>query len=276
MKNYRVPKDKSISLEEWDPDEISGDLDEKGEGEERLAELNGELEELQEMLYAERKHKVLIVLQAMDTGGKDGTIRHVFEGVNPLGVRVASFKVPTSIELDHDYLWRVHQQTPGKGEMVIFNRSHYEDVLVVRVHQLVPEGVWKKRYEQINHFEKLLADEGTTILKFFLHISKEEQKARLQSRLDDARKQWKFSSGDLAERKLWQDYMQAYEEVLSRTSSEWAPWYIVPANRKWYRNLVVASVVVDTLRNLKMEYPKPKEDLSASGDRVIEVGIAPK
>ena len=263
MNKYRIPPETKISLDEWDPDEISGDLDEKDEAQVRLAKLNDELEELQEILFAEHKHKVLIVLQAMDPGGKDGTIRHVFEGVNPLGVRVASFKVPTSIELDHDYLWRVHQQTPGKGEMVIFNRSHYEDVLVVRVHQLVPEGVWKRRYDQINQFEKLLADEGTTILKFFLHISKEEQKARLQSRLVDAKKQWKFNTGDLAERKLWQDYMQAYEEVLSKTSTDWAPWYIVPANRKWYRNLVVASVVVDTLKSLKMEYPQPKEDLSA-------------
>lgn len=263
MKDYRVPSRGKISLSEWDPAEISGDLDEKEEGQIRLGELNRELEELQERLYAEHRHKVLIVLQAMDTGGKDGTIRHVFEGVNPLGVRVASFKVPSAVELDHDYLWRVHQQTPGKGEIVIFNRSHYEDVLVVRVHQLVPESVWSKRYEQINHFERMLAEEGTTILKFFLHISQDEQKERLQARLDDPDKQWKFNTGDLAERKLWQEYMRAYEEVLNRTSTDWAPWYIVPANRKWYRNLVVGTVVVHALKELKMEYPKPKEDLSA-------------
>lgn len=262
MKNHLVPPAKKISLDEWDPDEISGELKDKKEAQEKLLQLNYQLDELQETLYAEHKHKLLIVLQAMDTGGKDGTIRHVFEGVNPQGVRVASFKVPTAHESDHDYLWRVHQQVPAKGEIVIFNRSHYEDVLVVRVHQLVSKSVWKRRYEQINQFEKTLAQEGTTILKFYLHISMDEQKKRLQSRLDDAKKQWKFSRADLAERKLWPEYMQAYEEVLSRTSTSWAPWYIVPANRKWYRNLVVATVLVDTLKNLKMKYPQPAEDLS--------------
>lgn len=263
MRDYRVPVGAKISLEAWDPDAVSGEADEKEEGRQELELLNQELEELQELLYAEHKHKVLIVLQAMDTGGKDGVIRHVFEGVNPLGVRVASFKVPSAIELDHDYLWRVHQQAPGRGEMVIFNRSHYEDVLVVRVHQLVPESTWKRRYDHINAFERMLAEEGTTILKFFLHISKDEQKARLQSRLQDTRKQWKFNLGDLAERKLWQEYMQAYEDVLNRTSTEWAPWYIVPANRKWFRDLVVASVVVNALKELRMEYPRPAQDLSS-------------
>jgi PPK2 family polyphosphate:nucleotide phosphotransferase len=197
----------------------------------------------------------------MDTGGKDGTIRHVFEGVNPSGVRVASFKVPTNEELDHDYLWRVHKQTPGKGEIVIFNRSHYEDVLVVRVHKLVPKSVWSKRYAQINDFERMLVEEGTTILKFFLHIDKEEQKSRLQARLDTPNKQWKFSVGDLAERKLWPEYLEAYQDAISSTSSEWAPWYIVPANRKWYRNLVIANIIIQTLTNLKMYYPEPTENL---------------
>jgi PPK2 family polyphosphate:nucleotide phosphotransferase len=203
----------------------------------------------------------LIVLQAMDTGGKDGVIRRVFDGVNPQGVRVASFKVPTQEELDHDYLWRVHKVTPGNGEMVIFNRSHYEDVLVVRVHNYVPPEVWKKRFEQINHFERLLAENGTTILKFFLHIDLDEQKERLQARLDDPAKRWKFRLGDLKERKLWDDYMQAYEDVLSKTSTDYAPWFIVPANRKWYRDLIVSSVLVETLQGLNMKFPEPEENL---------------
>jgi PPK2 family polyphosphate:nucleotide phosphotransferase len=178
-------------------------------------------------------------------------------------VRVASFKVPTPEELDHDYLWRIHQQIPGKGEMVIFNRSHYEDVLVVRVHQLAPKEIWKKRFAQINDFERMLAEEGTTIIKFFLHIDLDEQKERLQDRLKDPSKQWKFNMGDLEERKLWQDYMKAYEDVLQKTSTPWAPWFIVPANHKWYRDLVIATVLVETLKGLKMSYPKPKEDLSS-------------
>jgi PPK2 family polyphosphate:nucleotide phosphotransferase len=226
-----------------------------------LEKLNDKLEALQELLFAEHKHKVLIVLQAMDTGGKDGAIRRVFDGVNPAGVRVASFKAPTAEELDHDYLWRIHRQVPGKGEMVIFNRSHYEDVLVVRVHNYVPPEVWKKRFDQINEFEQMLAESGTTILKFYLHINKDEQKERLQARLDDPTKRWKFRLGDLEERKLWDNYMEAYEDVLSKTSTEYAPWYIVPANRKWYRDLVISSILVKTLEDLKMKYPESEENL---------------
>jgi PPK2 family polyphosphate:nucleotide phosphotransferase len=203
----------------------------------------------------------------MDTGGKDGVIRHVFDGVNPQGVRVASFKQPTPAELAHDYLWRVHQQTPAKGELVIFNRSHYEDVLVVRVHNLVPEALWRRRYEQINAFEKLLAEEGTTILKFYLHIDLDEQKERLQARLDDPAKRWKFAKGDLDERKRWPQYMAAYEEMLSKTSTAWAPWYIIPANRKWYRNLVISQIIVETLEGLAMSYPPAAAGLE---DIVIE------
>jgi PPK2 family polyphosphate:nucleotide phosphotransferase len=204
---------------------------------------------------------VLIVFQAMDTGGKDGTIRRVFDGVNPAGVRVVSFKAPTSEELDHDFLWRVHKATPGNGEMVIFNRSHYEDVLVVRVHDLVPKKVWGKRFDQINEFERTLAENGTTILKFYLHIDLDEQKERLQARLDDPSKHWKFRLGDLAERKRWPEYRNAYEEVLNKTSTDHAPWYIIPANRKWYRDLVISSVLVDTLDGLKMKYPASEENL---------------
>ncbi len=261
MDRYRVVPGTAAQLAARDPADGSAFDGGKSEAGRRTKELNDRLEELQELLYAEGKHKVLIVLQAMDTGGKDGTIRHVFDGTNPQGVKVASFKKPTPEELAHDYLWRVHDHTPGSGQITIFNRSHYEDVLVVRVHQLVPDERWRRRYDQINAFEKLLADEGTTILKFFLHISKEEQKERLQARLDEPHKQWKFARGDLAERRRWDAYTAAYEEALTRTSTEWAPWYVVPADRKWYRNLVVSSIMVDTLERLDMRYPPPEEDL---------------
>ena len=261
MKRYRVKPGSQINLSQWDPNDKSAFDGSKREGRKVLRSLNERLEALQELLYAEDKHKVLVVLQAMDTGGKDGTIRHVFEGVNPQGVKVAGFKAPTPEELAHDYLWRVHKQVPGKGEIVIFNRSHYEDVLVVRVHNLAPPEVWGRRYAHINHFERMLADEGTTILKFFLHISLDEQKERLQARLDEPHKRWKFRLGDLEERKLWPEYTRAYEDVLSKTSTAWAPWYIVPANRKWYRNLVVATVLVETLEGLSMRYPQPEEGL---------------
>jgi PPK2 family polyphosphate:nucleotide phosphotransferase len=261
MERYRVKPGSQIDLSQWDPNDKSTFDENKQQGRQALRALNERLESLQELLYAEDKHEVLIVLQAMDTGGKDGTIRHVFEGVNPQGVKVASFKVPTPEELAHDYLWRVHKQTPGQGEIVIFNRSHYEDVLVVRVHNLAPPEVWGRRYAHINDFERTLADEGTTILKFFLHIDLDEQKERLQARLDEPDKRWKFSLGDLKERKLWPEYMRAYEDVLSKTSTEWAPWYIVPANRKWYRNLVVATVLVEALEGLDMRYPQSEEGL---------------
>jgi PPK2 family polyphosphate:nucleotide phosphotransferase len=221
-------------------------------------------------LYSEHKHRLLIVLQAMDGGGKDGTIRAVFDGVNPQGVRITSFKTPTLVELDHDYLWRIHSQTPGKGEIVVFNRSHYEDVLVVRVHNLVPKDVWKKRYDQINDFEQQLAAEGTTILKFFLNISLEEQKDRFLERLEMPEKRWKFNPGDLEERKLWPEYMKAFEEAIQKTSTKWAPWYVVPSNRNWYRNLIVASVIADTLKSLKMEFPNPQFDIEAFKKQLAE------
>lgn len=261
MKRYRVKPGSRVDLNRWDPNDKSVFAGNKKEGREALLALNRRLEELQELLYAEHKHKVLVVLQAMDTGGKDGTIRHVFEGVNPQGVRVAGFKVPTPEELAHDYLWRVHEHVPGKGEIVIFNRSHYEDVLAVRVHNLAPPEVWGRRYAHINDFERMLAEEGTTILKFYLHIDRDEQKQRLQARLDTPHKRWKFNVGDLKERKLWPDYTQAYEDVLGQTSTDWAPWYIVPANRKWYRNLAVGTVMVEALEGLKMSYPQPDEAL---------------
>ena len=258
---YRVPPGTLIDLATHEPRDHSLCEAGKKEGRSQAAALNRRLEELQETLYAEAKHKVLVVLQAMDTGGKDGTIRHVFDGTNPQGVGVASFKKPTSQELAHDYLWRVHRHTPGAGEITIFNRSHYEDVLVVRVHDYVSPEVWGRRYDHINDFERLLADEGTTILKFFLNISKEEQKARLQSRLDEPHKRWKFSHGDLAERRLWDDYQAAYAAAISKTSTAWAPWYIVPSDRKWYRNLVISHALVEALEGLDMRYPEPESGL---------------
>jgi PPK2 family polyphosphate:nucleotide phosphotransferase len=265
MERYRVKPGSQVDLSQWDPNDKGAYAGDKKEGRKQLLALNERLETLQELLFAEQKHKVLIVLQALDTGGKDGTIRHVFEGVNPQGVKVAGFGAPTEEELDHDYLWRVHPHIPGKGEIVIFNRSHYEDVLVVRVHELVPAPVWRRRYAHINDFERMLAEEGTTILKFYLHIDLNEQKERLQARLDEPHKRWKFNPGDLEERKLWPDYLKAYEDVLTQTSTDWAPWYIVPANRKWYRNMVVATVIVQTLESLQMRYPEPAEDL----DKVV-------
>ncbi len=258
--DFRIAPGSEVRLGERKTDD-HGEL-ERHEAEKATAELNGHLERLQELLYAESRHRVLVVLQAMDAGGKDGTIRHVFDGVNPAGVRVASFKQPTPAELAHDYLWRVHSHVPGSGELVIFNRSHYEDVLIVRVDELVPAGRWKKRYRHIVDFERLLADEGTTIVKLFLHISRVEQKKRFEDRLSDPTKQWKFSHGDLAVRERWDDYQDAYEDAIRETSTAWAPWYVIPADKNWYRNLVVSQILVDTLEGLDMSYPEPDGDLS--------------
>ena len=259
---YRLKPQAAVKLSRWSPQETNAFDGPKEKAAEELEALRVLLGDLQGLLYAEHQHKVLIVLQAMDTAGKDSTIRMVFKGVNPQSVRVSSFKVPTQEEADHDYLWRIHKQVPAKGEIAIFNRSHYEDILVNQVHKLVSFSEIEKRYTQINHFEHMLAQEGTAILKFFLHIDKEEQKKRLMERLQDPQKHWKFNVGDLAERKLWGKYMLAYEEMIKNTSTPWAPWYIVPANKKWYRNLIVAQVITDTLKNLKMSYPKPQKDLS--------------
>jgi PPK2 family polyphosphate:nucleotide phosphotransferase len=261
VNKFLVEPGKKFKLAEWDPSDTGGVIGGKEEARLEISTLNRKLEELQELLYAEHKHKVLVILQAMDTGGKDGAIRHVFEGVNPQGTRVANFKEPTGEELDHDFLWRVHKQVPAKGEIVIFNRSHYEEVLIVRVHKLVAQEVWSKRYDQINDFEQLLVETGTTILKFYLHIDKDEQKERLEARLEDPKKHWKFRKDDLQERKLWDEYMQAYEDALSKTSTKVAPWYIVPANHKWYRDLVISKILVDTLEGLNMKFPEPEENL---------------
>ena len=249
-----------VDLAAWDPGTDDGFS--KADLKAATKELNKRLEALQEQLYAEGLHKVLVVLQATDTGGKDGTIRHVFDGTNPQGVKVASFKKPTDEELAHDYLWRVHEHTPAAGDITIFNRSHYEDVLVVRVHGIVPEERWQKRYGHINDFERMLADEGTTIVKIYLHISKDEQKQRLQDRLDEPDKHWKFSIGDLAEREKWDDYQEAFRVMLERTSQPWAPWYVIPANNKRYRNLVISQILVDTLEGLDMQWPEAEDDLT--------------
>ena len=258
MKKLQVKPGAKVDLRKFDPDDTTLAPGDKEETSTKSDKLCGKLTDLQELLFAEHKRKLLIVLQGMDTSGKDGTVRHVMQGVSPQSVRVASFKKPTEIELEHDFLWRVHAQVPAAGEIAIFNRSHYEDVLVVRVHELVPEKVWKKRYEQINDFEKMLSETGTTILKFFLHISKDEQRERLQARIDDPTKRWKFQRGDVDERKLWEDYQKAYEDALEKTSTKWAPWTIVPSDKKWFRNYVVAKTVVDTLEGFDMQYPQPK------------------
>ena len=264
---YRIEPGTVVDLGRRDTRDHAMAPDGKDETRKTVKRLNRRLAELQELLYAEGKHKILVVLQAMDSGGKDGAIRKVFRGVNPQGVKVKGFKKPTSLELAHDYLWRVHPHTPARGEIAVFNRSHYEDVLVVRVHDLVPPEVWSRRYDQINAFERLLAEEGTTILKFYLHISKEEQKERLQARIDNPEKNWKFARGDLAERALWDSYTEAFEAVLSRTSTDHAPWYLVPADSKWYRDLVILETLVGTLERLQMRYPDPEEGLH---DIVIE------
>jgi PPK2 family polyphosphate:nucleotide phosphotransferase len=261
MNDYCVKPGHRIDLSKFDPDDHRAFAGNKQAALAKTESLVKDLDRLQELLYAEHKHKVLIVLQGMDTAGKDGTIQHVFDGVNPQGVRVASFKVPTPEELAHDFLWRVHKQTPGAGEIVIFNRSHYEDVLVVRVHGLVSRADCRRRYADINAFEQMLVNEGTTILKFFLHIDKAEQKRRLEERLAEKEKHWKFNPADLKERARWRDYVRAYEDALSATNTAAASWYIIPANRKWYRNLLVSRILVECLKSLKMAYPKPAPGL---------------
>jgi PPK2 family polyphosphate:nucleotide phosphotransferase len=260
MRKYLVRPGTRVELEKVDPDDVRLAPGDKAETKKHNEAIKQRLADLQELLFAGHEWKLLIVLQGMDTSGKDGTIRHVMGGFNPQSTRVASFGKPTPEELDHDFLWRVHRQVPAKGQVIVFNRSHYEDVLVVRVHNLVPKAIWKKRYDQINVFEETLAESGTVILKFFLHISKEEQRARLQARIEDPTKRWKFQHGDLEERKLWDDYQRAYEDVLFKTSTERAPWYVVPANSKWYRNYVIGSVIVDAMERLDLKYPEP--DLS--------------
>jgi len=260
LSRYRVDRrDVDLRLDDHATDDDAGF--DKDAAAETTAALGERLAELQTKLYAQGTHRVLVVIQAMDTGGKDGLIKSLLLPVNPQGVRIAAFKAPTEIELGHDFLWRVHRQVPRDGELVIFNRSHYEDVLIVRVHNLVAEPNWRRRYHHIRAFEELLHDEGTTIVKLFLHISKDEQRERLQARLDDPTKHWKFNRADLAERQRWDDYQQAYTDAIRETAAPHAPWYVIPADRKWFRNLLAARILVDTLDGLGLAYPE-SDDLS--------------
>jgi PPK2 family polyphosphate:nucleotide phosphotransferase len=256
MKLHRIPAGSKVNLAEIPPDDTGEyPANDKGKAaaEEDTKGLLEQLSRLQERLYANSAQTLLVVLQGMDTSGKDGTIKHVMSGVNPQGCRVASFKTPMPIELAHDFLWRVHHEVPPKGQIGIFNRSHYEDVLVTRVHGQITEKAAEQRFAHINHFEKLLAQNGTTVLKFFLHISKSEQRKRLEARLRDPEKHWKFNLNDLKERELWSHYQAAHEAAIAATSTEYAPWYVVPADRKWYRNLVVATTVVTALEKMKLK-----------------------
>jgi PPK2 family polyphosphate:nucleotide phosphotransferase len=258
MKDYRVKPGSKLTLSHFDTDD-TGDYkktdQDKANAQAVTQQLIGKLDELQERLYANGSRALLIVLQGMDTSGKDGTIKNVMSGVNPQGCKVVTFKTPSAEELGHDFLWRVHQKAPAKGQIGIFNRSHYEDVLITRVHGLISDKVVKQRFNQIKEFEELLSESGTVILKFFLHISKDEQKERLEERISNPEKRWKFNDGDLEERKLWKNYMEAFETMMAATSTDQSPWYIVPANRKWYRNLVIAEHVVDALENMKLKTP---------------------
>jgi PPK2 family polyphosphate:nucleotide phosphotransferase len=255
-----VPPGTSVKLDDFDPAFCDGPL-KKNSAREQLRENAKLLAEYGYRLYAENQRSILLVLQGMDTAGKDGTIRNVMRGFNPQSCQVVSFKQPSAEELDHDFLWRIHKAVPRRGNVGIFNRSHYEDVLVVRVHNLVPESVWRKRYDVINTFEQLLTEAGTKIVKCYLHISKDQQRRRLQARLENPHKRWKFSKGDLAERKLWRDYIEAYEAALTRCNTQHAPWHIIPSDRKWVRNLTVSNLLVETVKQMAPEFPPAEEGL---------------
>jgi PPK2 family polyphosphate:nucleotide phosphotransferase len=257
---FRVEPDTKVNLKDYDPDYSESAKGDK-HAEEEIKFYSKRLRELQNTLYANRTDSLLICLQAPDAGGKDGTIDHVLGSMNPQGCRVVSFKQPSELERSHDFLWRVHLATPQSGEVVIFNRSHYEDVLVVRVHDLVPKNIWEPRYQLINSFEKGLVEHKTHILKFFLHISKEEQLSRFKDRLKDPSKNWKISESDYSERKCWDSYVRAYEDAFSRCSTKEAPWFIIPSDHKWFRNLAIAKIVVGHLESLDLSYPSPTVDI---------------
>ncbi|MFO7535890.1 MAG: polyphosphate kinase 2 family protein [Kiritimatiellia bacterium] len=262
MKKLRARPGRKVNLKSTPTGDTPG-CSSREAAEEALPALLEELRKLQYRLFAENRRAVLVVLQAMDAAGKDGLVRHVFSGLNPQGCRVTPFKAPSADEQEHDFLWRIHKQVPPRGEIGVFNRSHYEDVLIVRVHGLVEKAVWKARYEQIRVFEKLLGENGVTVLKFFLHISPQEQKERLLARLDNPERNWKFSEGDLNERKYWDDYQEAYEEAIGRCSTPEAPWHIIPSDRKWYRNWAVASILLQTMRDMKLKFPEPLADVKS-------------
>lgn len=258
-KELRVKPGSKLHLGDFDPAYNEGT---KEQAEAKIAKLQQKIATLQFQLYADQGHSLLICLQGMDASGKDGVVRHVFGSMNPQGCRVVSFKQPSKQELSHDFLWRIEAHTPAHGEAVIFNRSHYEDVLVVRVHDLVPKHVWQRRYDEINAFEQRLAENGTHIVKFFLHISKEEQLERFKQRLDDPARRWKISEQDYAEREYWKDYRHAYEDALSRCSTDHAPWYVIPANRKWFRNLAISEILLATMEGMGITEPEPSVDLA--------------
>jgi PPK2 family polyphosphate:nucleotide phosphotransferase len=259
--NYLVPPHTKVRFSDYDPDD-TGKFHDKSRAAAVLRKHQQKLFQLQELLYADSSRALLVVLQGLDAAGKDGTISHIFTGVNPQGCQVTSFKEPTAEELRHDFLWRVHHAVPARGMIGIFNRSHYEDVLVVRVHGKLSEKELSHRFDEINSFEEMLVRNNVVILKFFLHISKDEQKKRLQARLDDPTKYWKVSPSDIKERQYWDAYVEAYEDVFRQCSTKHAPWYIIPSNKKWYRNVAISQVLVDTLSRLKLKYPKPQIDIS--------------
>ncbi len=260
-KKFRVDPHAKLKLNKLDT-AYTGEHESEAEAKEETEHYLKKLAHQQALLYAEHKHSILVVLQAMDAGGKDGTIKHVFGPLNPQGVFVASFKQPTPVELAHDFLWRVHADAPGRGQIGIFNRSHYEDVLVTRVHKLIDKATWTANYQHIRDFEALLAQNKTTILKFFLHISKEEQLARFAQRLDDPARNWKISEADYSERELWDDYIEAYEDAIRETSTPHAPWHVIPANQKWFRNLAVSQIMADTMADLDLAFPPPSVNLA--------------
>lgn len=260
LQRFKVAPGSKVKLKDVDPSFSDGHESHESAAEE-IAHYQKKLRELQDLLYAERRHSILICLQALDTGGKDGVINHVLGAMNPQGCRVAAFKQPSAEELAHDFLWRTHKVAPARGEVVIFNRSHYEDVLVVRVHNLVPKTIWSRRYDRINEFEKQLLEHDTHVLKFYLHISRQEQLKRFKERLDDPSKHWKISESDYKEREFWNDYRAAYEEALSRCTTGHSPWFVIPANHKWFRNLAIARIVVEHMESLKMTYPAPTVDI---------------
>jgi PPK2 family polyphosphate:nucleotide phosphotransferase len=258
--NFRVRPGEKVDLDSLDADWKPKGL-ERAEAEEQLARLTSRLRDLQHMMYAEDKRSLLVILQGRDAAGKDGTIRHVFGPMNPQGCKVTSFKVPSTLEASHDFLWRCHHAAPRRGQVGIFNRSHYEDVLVVRVHDLVPKKQWQTRYEHINNFEQLLADSGTTVLKFMLHIDRDEQLERFRKRIDRPHKNWKISEADYSERRFWDDYTEAFNEVFRRCSTDTAPWFVIPSNRKWARNFAIATIVAETMETLGMAFPEPTVDM---------------
>lgn len=260
-KKFKVDPNSKVKLDEIDAG-YKGEHEDKESANAELEKHVQRLRELQYLMYAENKRSLLIILQALDAAGKDGTINHVLSAMNPQGCRVYGFKTPSPEELAHDYLWRIHQATPRKGYVAVFNRSHYEDVLVVRVHNLVPKEVWSKRYDEINAFEKQLTDNGTHILKFYLHIDKDEQLARFKQRLDNPNRHWKISESDYAEREYWHEYQKAYEDAISNCSTKDAPWFIIPSNHKWVRNLAVSQILVDALESLGMKFPAPTVDIA--------------